>query len=39
VLAAALTSFGLTLMFFWGLAQSSDHLQPMRAAPMSLHAT
>ena len=33
VLTAALAALALTLLFFWGLAQSSQQLQAPRAAP------
>ncbi len=33
VLTAALAALALTLLLFWGLAQSSQQLQAPRAAP------
>lgn len=36
VLTAATVAVALTLIFFWGLSQSSDHLQPRRGTPAAV---
>ena len=32
VVTAAIAAIGLTALFFWGLAQSSENLQPARTS-------
>ncbi|MFM2109409.1 MAG: hypothetical protein ACO266_00775 [Steroidobacteraceae bacterium] len=34
-LTAGLTAVALTMLLFWGLGHSSEHLQPPRAAPVA----
>lgn len=36
ILTAFIASLALTMLFFWGLAQSSDRLPPARSAPVGL---
>lgn len=38
-LTAAFSALVLTVVFFWGLGQSSESLQPSRTAPVVHEAT